>query len=127
LNDPNKLLAELGPRLAAMPENQAAPTVFAVANQYARLGHWTLAREVFLLMVDRYPEHPLTADAYRWLIRHNSSSEARRRQQMGQFWMFSQTQIAASAEHVQAERGMAPPPILKVNGERSEERRVGKE
>ena len=41
-------------------------------------------------MVDRYPAHPLSVDAYRWLIRHNSSSEARRRQELGQFLVLTQ-------------------------------------
>ena len=36
------------------------------------------ARRVYNGMVDRYPAHPLSAEAYRWLIRHVSSSEARR-------------------------------------------------
>ena len=36
------------------------------------------------MMVDRYSAHPLAADAYRWLIRHASSSEARRRHELGQ-------------------------------------------
>src|SRR5262249_25502556 len=53
--------------------------------------HWTLARETYLLMVDRYPAHPLSAEAYRWLIRQNTSGEARRRQELGQFVMLTET------------------------------------
>jgi photosystem II stability/assembly factor-like uncharacterized protein len=85
LTDPNRTLAELGRALAGMPDDQAAPAAFAIASRYAAQGQWTLAREAYLLMVDRYPAHPLSADAYRWLIRHNTSSEARRRQELGQF------------------------------------------
>ncbi|MCS6851329.1 MAG: YCF48-related protein [Gemmataceae bacterium] len=85
LANPNQLLAQLGPTLSQMPDDQAAAAAFAVANHYVRLGQWTLAREAFLLMVDRYPAHPLAADAYRWLIRYSSSSEARRRHELGQF------------------------------------------
>ena len=83
-----------GPPCRTLPDDQGAAAAFALANQYARLGQWTLAREVFLLMVDRYPAHPLTADAYRWLIRYNSSSEARRRQELGQFLLLTQTGFA---------------------------------
>ena len=36
-------------------------------------------------MVKRYPLHPLSIDACRWLTRHNASSEARRRHELGQF------------------------------------------
>jgi photosystem II stability/assembly factor-like uncharacterized protein len=85
LADPGRLLAEVGPMLTALPDHQAAEAAFAVANQYARLGEWNMAREVFLLMTNRYPNQPLCGDAYRWLIRHNTSGEARRRQELGQF------------------------------------------
>ncbi len=90
LTDPNRILAQVGPMLAALPEDQAANAAFAVADQYVRLGQWPLAREIFLLMVDRYPAHPKSADACRWLIRHNTSSEARRRHEMGQFWALAE-------------------------------------
>jgi len=92
LTDPNRLLSQIGPMLAKMPDDQAAPAAFAVANQYARLGQWSLAREAFLLLVDRYPTHPLAMDGYRWLIRHNSSSEARHRHELGQFFVIEEVQ-----------------------------------
>ncbi len=85
LNDPNRLLSRVGPMLADMPDDMAASTAFAVANRYVRMGQWSLAREVFALVVKRYPTHPLAMESYRWLIRHNSSSEARHRHELGQF------------------------------------------
>jgi photosystem II stability/assembly factor-like uncharacterized protein len=91
LVDSGKLLAQIGPALKKLPDDQGAAAAFAVANQYARLGQWSFAREVFLLMVDRYPAHPLSAEAYRWLIRHNSSSEARRRHELGHFLAVEET------------------------------------
>jgi photosystem II stability/assembly factor-like uncharacterized protein/tetratricopeptide (TPR) repeat protein len=93
LTDPNRVLTQVGPRLAEMPDSQAAATAFAIASQYARVGQWSLAQELFALMVNRYPAQPLSAEAYRWLIRYNSSSEALRRQEMGQFLAFSQSTI----------------------------------
>lgn len=84
LQDADKVLGVIDPLLAKLSEEQAAPAAFAIANHYARRGQWQLAREAFLLMVDRFPAHPLSADAYRWLIRHNSSSEARRRNELEQ-------------------------------------------
>jgi photosystem II stability/assembly factor-like uncharacterized protein len=90
LNDPEKLLSRIGPMLADMPDDMAGRAAFAVGTQYAREGQWNLARETFLMMVDRYPAHPRTPDAFRWLIRHNCSSEARRRQELGQFVMVGQ-------------------------------------
>ncbi|HZT82059.1 MAG TPA: hypothetical protein VFA26_17665, partial [Gemmataceae bacterium] len=86
LIDGERLLALLGPSLTKLPDDQGAPAAFGVANQYARAGQWGLAREAFLLLVERYPAHPLAADACRWLIRHNASSEARRRHDLKQFF-----------------------------------------
>ncbi len=91
LTDPNRLLANIGPMVEKMPEDQGGRAVHSVATQFARNGQWTLAREAFLLMVDRYPTHPLSIDAYRWLLRHASSSEARRRHELGQFVIAGQT------------------------------------
>jgi hypothetical protein len=91
LTDPDKLLAQIGPAVKKLPDDQGAAAVLAVANQFVRRGQWTLAREAFLLMVDHYPAHPLSVEAYRWLIRHNSSSEARRRQELGQFVMMTES------------------------------------
>jgi hypothetical protein len=85
LNDPNRLLASIGPMLTDMPDDMAASTAFSVADRYVQMGQWSLAREVFLLLIDRYPVHPLAMESYRWLIRHNSSTEARHRHELGQF------------------------------------------
>src|SRR5262249_53459304 len=70
---------------AKLPPDQGAVATFNVANHFARAGQWHLAREAFLLMVDRYPAHPLAADAYRWLVRFHASREARQREEVGQF------------------------------------------
>jgi hypothetical protein len=98
LAEPGKLLAEVAPVLKALPDDQGAAAAFAIASRYARLGQWQVARELYLLMVDRYPAHPLSADAYRWLVRHNSSSEARRRLELGQFRVLTQVDFRTSEE-----------------------------
>jgi len=92
LNDPNRLLSNIGPMLADMPDDMAASTAFAVANRYVRMGQWSMAREIFLLLIERYPVHPLAMESYRWLIRHNSSSEARHRHELGQFLVIESEQ-----------------------------------
>jgi photosystem II stability/assembly factor-like uncharacterized protein len=70
-----------------MPEEQAALTAFGMGQRYLRKGQWHLAQEAFLVLVDRYPAHPLAADAYQWLLRVNSSGEARRRVELKHFTM----------------------------------------
>ena len=77
-------------RLAARDGRAAA---YAIANRYVQSGQWELAREAFLLLADRYPAHPLAVNAYRWLIRHNTSSEARRRHEMGQFLVLTSAEL----------------------------------
>jgi photosystem II stability/assembly factor-like uncharacterized protein len=82
---PEQVLAQLGPALKEMPGDLGARAAFTIAQQFADAGQWAYAREAFLMMADRYPRHPLVLDAYRWLVRFQSSSEARRRQELGQF------------------------------------------
>jgi photosystem II stability/assembly factor-like uncharacterized protein len=101
LTHPERLLGQMGPMLADMPDDQGARSAHAAALQLARIGQWSLAREAFLFMVDHYPAHPLSAEAYRWLLRHNSSSEARRRHEMGQFLVVSEQVIGQVQKAVQ--------------------------
>jgi photosystem II stability/assembly factor-like uncharacterized protein len=93
LADPNRILAQVEPVLKHLPEDRGAQAAFALANQMVRLGRWELARELFLLMVNRYPAQPLSVDAYRWLIRYSTSGEARRRHELGQFWTETRTTV----------------------------------
>jgi photosystem II stability/assembly factor-like uncharacterized protein/tetratricopeptide (TPR) repeat protein len=98
LGGPDRALAQLTATLGNLPADQAANAAYAVGQQYARAGQWHLARETFLLMVERYPAHPRSADAYRWLMRYHSSSEARRRSELGHFLVTTQTQFVARPE-----------------------------
>jgi photosystem II stability/assembly factor-like uncharacterized protein/LmbE family N-acetylglucosaminyl deacetylase len=106
--DPNKLLAQVGPALKNLPDDQGAAAAFAVANQYARRGQWAMAKELFMLMVDRYPTHPLSADALRWLVRHSASSEARHRQDLGQFIVQEHVEFPGARNSVTNPRGRMP-------------------
>ena len=97
LVNPNQLLTQVGPTLETLPLDQGAVAAFAVANRFADNGQWVLAREIFLLMLDRYPTHTLSAEACRWLIGHGASSEARRRQELGQFVLVDTVEVQASS------------------------------
>ncbi len=116
----NQALGQLLPALAQLPDDQGAAAAFAIASHYARQGQWLLARETFLLLIDRYPAHAQAADAYRWLIRHASSSEARRRQELGQFYLVTQTgfqQKGNPSDIVPASTLPAKPGIFAVTGQ----------
>jgi photosystem II stability/assembly factor-like uncharacterized protein len=106
--DPNKLLMQVAPALKELPDDQGAAAAFAVANQYARRGQWAMAKELFLLMVDRYPAHPLSAEALRWLVRHGASSEARHRQELGQFLVQEHIEFQGGRNSVTNPRGQMP-------------------
>ena len=92
LTSPERLLAQIGPTLADMPQDVGARVAHGLAWQYARKGQWSMARETFFLLVERYPTHPLAIEAYRWLLMHNASSEARRRHELGQFLIVGESQ-----------------------------------
>jgi tetratricopeptide (TPR) repeat protein len=118
LTNPERLLAQIGPMLEHMPEDQAAPAAYAVASQYVQLGQWNLAREAFQLVVDRYPTHPAALDAYRWLLRHNSSSEAKRRHELGQFLIVQQQKFGIIKPVAHDDTPVEPEPF---EGPRSED------
>lgn len=82
---PDQALAQLGDAVKGLPTMDAGKALYTAAASYVRGGQWGLARETFLLLLDRYPGHPQTIDAARWLVRFQSSSEARRRAELGQF------------------------------------------
>jgi hypothetical protein len=117
---PERLLSQLRPMLSELPDDQAAPAAFAAATRYVREGQWEMAREVFLMMVERYPTHPLTPDAYRWLLRQGSSSEARRRDELGQFLVLGKRQCGVlegneEANHAEVKRGGPAPKFVDKN------------
>jgi photosystem II stability/assembly factor-like uncharacterized protein len=79
-----KVLAMLGVEIKRMPADIAARTTYAVGMQLVKTGKWAEAREVFGLLVEHHPGHPLAIEAYRWLLRYHASSEARRRVEIQQ-------------------------------------------
>jgi photosystem II stability/assembly factor-like uncharacterized protein len=93
LGGPDRMLGQFGSMLKSLPVDQGASAAYAVASNLAKSGQWHLAREAFIAMVDRYPSHPLSLDAYRWLARYSSSSEARRRHELGQFQLTTYAEI----------------------------------
>jgi photosystem II stability/assembly factor-like uncharacterized protein len=125
LGGPEKLLGQIGPMLADLPEDQGARAADAVAWQYVRQGQWALARETFLLLADRYPAHPLALDACRWLVRHNSSSEARRRHELGQFLVLVAEDCLGQVREGEFQKGPEDP--FRPGGEVSPTRQRGED
>jgi photosystem II stability/assembly factor-like uncharacterized protein len=109
LTNPQRLLGQLGPMLDHLPDEHAAPAAHAVACHLARSGQWELAREAFLFVADRYSTHPLGLDACRWLIRYHSSSEARRRRELGQLLVVEQISYGVPSKAVDVRPAMMEP------------------
>lgn len=84
LGGADKTIAALGAEMKRLPDDTAARTAYAVGTQFARSGKWAEAREVFALLTEKYPGHPVAIDAYRWLLRYHASTEARRRVEIQQ-------------------------------------------
>ncbi len=91
LAEPSKLLSALEPALKQLTDLEAASAALAIADDFARQGQWQHAKELYLHVMQRYPAHPGTLDACRWLIRHASSSEVRRRYELDQFFTVTKT------------------------------------
>lgn len=99
----DQLMGQLGSMLKQLRPDTACRSLHSVAHNFAKEGQWQLAREAYQMMIDWYPLHPLTVDAYRWLACYSSSSAARHRFQLGQFlkttdYMIKRTGFEASKD-----------------------------
>lgn len=91
--NPEQALAMIGNAVRDLPPADAGKALYTAATAYARAGNWGMAREAYLLLLDKYPGHPLTLDAARWLVRYQASSEARRRFELGQYVELTETEV----------------------------------
>lgn len=88
VTDPGKaklMLTNLEKDLIALDDDMAAEALFLLAQQNIQAGQWLVAREVFFILLDRFPTHRFSPDACRWLIAFSGSSEAKRREELRQF------------------------------------------
>lgn len=88
VSDPSQaqpLLDRLQRHLAQLDDEHGGELVWALAQRYQALGQWLMARELLLVLLDRYPAHRAGPAAARWLITLNSSSVAQRREALGHF------------------------------------------
>lgn len=96
--DPGVALSRLGPVLSQLPADRAATSAVALAQQFARSGQWTLARETFALVAERYPGQSPAVEACRWLVRYHSSSEARRRHELTSLLSVTHAEVKAAGQ-----------------------------
>jgi hypothetical protein len=108
LDDPAQTLKLVAAALDKLPDEHAAPAAFAIAGRYVERGQWFFAQEIYLYLVDRHPAHPLSAEAYRWLVRLNTSGEARRRNELKQFAVTAPLQLVAKKGRPLVEEKVVP-------------------
>ncbi|HZU34985.1 MAG TPA: hypothetical protein VFA18_03710, partial [Gemmataceae bacterium] len=109
LASPDALIGQVLPTLNQMPPDRAAEALFALADLDARLGRWRLAHELFTTFINRYPTAPHAVDAYRWLIQFAGSSEARRREELGERVGQASLEIkSTNSQHMITSGGMRP-------------------
>jgi len=53
----------------------AGRVLYRLAQDYVRQGQWDLAADTMNLLVQQYPQHPMTPAALVWLVRYGASSE----------------------------------------------------
>ena len=80
-----------------LPDDLAARTCVALGFRLVEKGQWTAARELFAVAAEQYPAHPETVEAVRWLVRYQTSGEARRRIELGHFPVFQKAAFVAEA------------------------------
>ena len=110
-----KALAHVAGALGGMPDDLACRTAVGLGRQFAADGRWTSAREMFALAADRYPAHPDTAEALRWLTRYYASSEVRRRIELGHQTVFQKSAFVLKGASVGvSDSGKTENPITPV-------------
>jgi photosystem II stability/assembly factor-like uncharacterized protein/tetratricopeptide (TPR) repeat protein len=117
LVSPELAIAQVGTQLTSLPEDRAARAATGIAHHYARLGRWDLARQLFLLVVSRYPATAEAAEACRWLIQHDTSAEVRRRLELRQFKVHTQVVYSGNpAEERTIKPAFAEVAVGKIQG-----------
>ncbi len=70
------LLASANELTRGMEPAVAGDVLYHLAQKFARGGQWIMAAEMFELLAESYPEHPLCLPALTWLVQYHASSEA---------------------------------------------------
>ncbi len=86
-----KLLAQTDTITRGLGPDSAGRLLYQLARQYHNAGRWPLAAELFELLADRYPDHPLARPALLWLVQYYAGGESAWRIQGAQRYVVGQT------------------------------------
>lgn len=110
LLSPDQLVTQLSELTRGLPPDRAVLSLWRLARQFATSGRWSLAQDTFEWLVERHPTHPLSVEAYRWLVCYAASAEARRRHELTQTFRQVEYQIKPGAtDSTQGQRAMTGP------------------
>ncbi len=70
------LLAGAGELTRGLEPSTAGDLIYHLARKFVEAGRWVMAAEMFELLVESHPEHPLVPPALVWLVQYHASSEA---------------------------------------------------
>lgn len=111
--DDARFLAQLGDLTRGLDDAGAGGVIHQLGQQFYRAGRWEMAAETFQVLVDQYPEHPLSHAALVWLVQYWSSGEAA--------WRYEQSkqeragQAARFAGQLNTANLSGPPPLAQVS------------
>ncbi len=78
------LLAGAGELTRGLEPSTAGHVLYHLAQRFVHTGQWAMAAEMFELLAENHPHHPLAMPALTWLVQYHASSEALWRIQGGQ-------------------------------------------
>lgn len=74
--DVTELRTRLGQLARDLDSETAPPVLFELAQEQYLRGQWTLTAEIFNLLWEDYPRHPLAGVSLAWLVQYYASAEA---------------------------------------------------
>ncbi len=106
------MLAQLDELTRDLDAESAGQILYQLADQYYRSGRWQSAADTFQALADRFPQHPLTPPALRWLVQYYSSAEAAWRVQhdvaQQSKWLARAATLAAEVERTRLDQFIEP-------------------
>ncbi len=70
------LLASAGELTRGLEPSTAGDVLYHLAQRFIQAGQWVMAAEMFELLAENHPDHPLCPPALIWLVQYHASSEA---------------------------------------------------
>ncbi len=94
-----QLAATASELLRKVDQDAAVRALLEMGRQFAQNGDWDAAVDAFNMVAEQYSQHPLSRDAFRWLLQYYSSAETN--------WRLQQKNSVTSGGVVGTGKGIA--------------------